>query len=422
MTPTQPTDRPARRRGAARGAALRRVHGPGGGGRAAGRRPRGPGGPGRGPSPRHPATHPRPPSPASQAPRGRRSRGGRRQAGSQGLHPQRDHGHLRPVRDDRHRRPCSARSSRSGASRRTGAAGSATAPGPAAGGQPGRHGHRSRCTTPSPQAVSLALPGQPAERLHRRAVRLGGGRRRGARRHAHLHVHGRPAGHVRLRGGAHRRRRAAGRHGPGRCARRPARRRLGVRRAQRLPGHGVRRRRRGGAQRDRPRPQRRPGDLRHAQLPPGVPADQRQAVPRHRPGQHRPGPQVLLRYVNVGLADALHEPAGRRPDPGGRATATPCGTPSRRSRWPSSPGATADTIATMPTGPEAKIALYEAARPPGQQRAVDRRPAAFAFGGMLTFLDTAAPPPSTDGVGPVSSHVDAVPQPLGRQSAGHRHR
>ena len=65
----------------------------------------------------------------------------------------------------------------------------------------------------------------------------------------------------------------------------------------------------------------------------------------------------------------------------------------------------------MPTGPESKLAVYE----PGErldnngQHTAD--PLQFAFGGMLTFLDTNAPPPSTDGVGPVSAHVTLSPNP-----------
>ena len=75
------------------------------------------------------------------------------------------------------------------------------------------------------------------------------------------------------------------------------------------------------------------------------------------------------------------------------------------------PGATADTLVTMPSGPEAKIALYEAAGHLDNNGQATADPLAFAFGGMLTFLDTAAPPPSTDIVGPVSSHLTASPNP-----------
>lgn len=75
------------------------------------------------------------------------------------------------------------------------------------------------------------------------------------------------------------------------------------------------------------------------------------------------------------------------------------------------PGATADTLVTMPSGPESKITLFEAARRLDNNGQTTADPLSLAFGGMLTFLDTAAPPPSTDVVGPVSSHVTAAPNP-----------
>ncbi|MGV8966510.1 MAG: multicopper oxidase domain-containing protein [Cellulomonas sp.] len=75
------------------------------------------------------------------------------------------------------------------------------------------------------------------------------------------------------------------------------------------------------------------------------------------------------------------------------------------------PGATADTLVSMPTGPEAKIALYESASRLDNAGQTTADPLALAFGGMLTFLDTAAPPPSTDIVGPVSTNVAASPNP-----------
>ena len=45
----------------------------------------------------------------------------------------------------------------------------------------------------------------------------------------------------------------------------------------------------------------------------------------------------------------------------------------------------------MPTGPEAKVALYEAAGHLDNNGQSTADPLSFAFGGMLTFLDTAAP-------------------------------
>ena len=77
---------------------------------------------------------------------------------------------------------------------------------------------------------------------------------------------------------------------------------------------------------------------------------------------------MLLRYVNAGSrahpmsllgADQLLL-ARRRP----RARLRP----SRRSSPPVEPGATVDTLVTMPTGPEAKVALFEAGGAPRQRR------------------------------------------------------
>ena len=125
----------------------------------------------------------------------------------------------------------------------TGAAGSATAPGPGAGRR--TQGDTVTITLHNQLAarrVSLALPGQAAQRLHtgcRSADDTTGVAPGGTR---DLHVHGRAAGHVPLRGGPHRRRRPPGGDGPRRRARRPAGRRHGVRRAA-ATRHGVRRRR-----------------------------------------------------------------------------------------------------------------------------------------------------------------------------------
>lgn len=75
------------------------------------------------------------------------------------------------------------------------------------------------------------------------------------------------------------------------------------------------------------------------------------------------------------------------------------------------PGQSLDTTVKMPSGPESKLALYEAAGHLDNNGQTNGDPLQLAFGGMLTFLDTNAPPPSTDGVGPVSSHVAVSPNP-----------
>ncbi|MDQ2749452.1 MAG: multicopper oxidase domain-containing protein [Actinomycetota bacterium] len=75
------------------------------------------------------------------------------------------------------------------------------------------------------------------------------------------------------------------------------------------------------------------------------------------------------------------------------------------------PGQSLDTTVTMPTGPESKLALYERAGHLDNNGQTNGDPLQLAFGGMLTFLDTNAPAPSTDGVGPVSSHIAVSPSP-----------
>ena len=72
------------------------------------------------------------------------------------------------------------------------------------------------------------------------------------------------------------------------------------------------------------------------------------------------GHKVLLRYVNVGAADARHERARHGPtqlaQDGHQMTY-----PARMIADTVEPGATPDTLVTMPSGPESKLALFEAA-------------------------------------------------------------
>ena len=53
------------------------------------------------------------------------------------------------------------------------------------------------------------------------------------------------------------------------------------------------------------------------------------------------------------------------------------------------PGATADTLVTMPSGPESKVALFEAAGRLDNNGQTTADPVSFAFRGLRTFLDTA---------------------------------
>ncbi|HET8600580.1 MAG TPA: multicopper oxidase family protein [Segeticoccus sp.] len=81
------------------------------------------------------------------------------------------------------------------------------------------------------------------------------------------------------------------------------------------------------------------------------------------------------------------------------------------------PGATIDAIAAMPTGSESKVAVFDASAQLDNDGQSTNDPLAVAFGGMLTFLDTNAPPPSTDAVGPVSSRISLSPNPSDARSA-----
>jgi hypothetical protein len=122
------------------------------------------------------------------------------------------------------------------------------------------------------------------------------------------------------------------------------------------------------------------------------------------------GHKVLLRYVNVGSQPHPMSLLG--------ADQTLLATDGHPLAYPEpsvvaavKAGATVDSVVTMPTGPEAKLALYEAGGRLDNNGQTTADPLSFAFGGMLTFLDTAAPPPSLDGVGPVSSHITVTPNP-----------
>ena len=123
------------------------------------------------------------------------------------------------------------------------------------------------------------------------------------------------------------------------------------------------------------------------------------------------GHQLLLRYVNVGSQTHTMSLLGN--------DQTQVAQDGHAMKYADTevaaevtPGSTADTIVSIPTGSEAKYALYEAGGRldnNGQTTTALRND--LAFGGMLTFLDTNAPAPSGDNVGPVSSNVKASPNP-----------
>ena len=122
------------------------------------------------------------------------------------------------------------------------------------------------------------------------------------------------------------------------------------------------------------------------------------------------GHKVLLRYVNAGTQ--LHPMSLL----GGEQQllshdAHALGSPEPSVVAAVDPGVTMDSIVTMPSGPEAKLALFESAAQLDNGGQTTADPLSVAFGGMLTFLDTNAPPPSTDAVGPASTAVAVTPNP-----------
>lgn len=74
-------------------------------------------------------------------------------------------------------------------------------------------------------------------------------------------------------------------------------------------------------------------------------------------------------------------------------------------------GSTLDSLVAMPTGPDSRTTLFEAGSHLDNVGAVGLDPTQIATGGMLTFLDTNAPPPTDDLVGPIATHVQATPSP-----------
>ncbi|OLB80435.1 MAG: hypothetical protein AUI14_06770 [Actinobacteria bacterium 13_2_20CM_2_71_6] len=126
--------------------------------------------------------------------------------------------------------------------------------------------------------------------------------------------------------------------------------------------------------------------------------------------------KVLLRYVDAGLmAHAMTLLGVDQSVLGqdGRPNAYPEGAVT----VPMLPGRTADTLVTIPGGPDGRrFALMESG---GQLNNAGQRNGAVvpgvspqqAFGGMLTFLDTNPPPVSGDHIGPTSANVKASPDP-----------
>ena len=122
------------------------------------------------------------------------------------------------------------------------------------------------------------------------------------------------------------------------------------------------------------------------------------------------GHKVLLRYVNAGAESHPMGVLGTTQleiaqDGHLAAYAT------RLTAESIDPGSTLDTLVTMPAGPESKFAVYDTSQHLDNNGQTTASPVQVAFGGMLTFLDTAAPAPSSDAVGPVASNLKAAPNP-----------
>ena len=72
-------------------------------------------------------------------------------------------------------------------------------------------------------------------------------------------------------------------------------------------------------------------------------------------------------------------------------------------------GTTVDALVTMPSGPDSKVTLFETGSHLDNVGQTELDPTKVAAGGIMTFLDTNAPLPTDDLVGPVPSHVTVTP-------------
>ncbi|MEP6855252.1 MAG: multicopper oxidase domain-containing protein [Pedococcus sp.] len=122
------------------------------------------------------------------------------------------------------------------------------------------------------------------------------------------------------------------------------------------------------------------------------------------------GHRVLLRYVNAG---SVAHPMGLL-----GADQLVVGTEGHPSAYPQqvgvvavSPGETVDAITTMPSGAESKVTLYETANLLTNASMTTSDPSQTAPGGMMAFVDTQAPAPVDDAVGPVTTKLTVSPNP-----------
>jgi hypothetical protein len=74
-------------------------------------------------------------------------------------------------------------------------------------------------------------------------------------------------------------------------------------------------------------------------------------------------------------------------------------------------GTTADTIVTMPSGEDSRVTVMETGGNLHNNGQTELDQTRVSTGGMMTFLDTNAPIPTLDHVGPVSRHLAVSPNP-----------
>ncbi|MDH2413971.1 multicopper oxidase domain-containing protein [Nocardioides sp. CER19] len=122
------------------------------------------------------------------------------------------------------------------------------------------------------------------------------------------------------------------------------------------------------------------------------------------------GHQVLIRYVNAGTVTHPMATLGATQlevsdDGHPRAHAQ------REIVATILSGTTADAIVTMPSGEDSKVTLMETGGHLHNNGQTELDPTQVSTGGMMTFLDTNAPTPTDDHVGPVSRHLAVFPSP-----------
>ncbi len=122
------------------------------------------------------------------------------------------------------------------------------------------------------------------------------------------------------------------------------------------------------------------------------------------------GHKVLLRYLNAGAQQHPMTLLGATQTTVAR-DGHPLAYAQKEVTAVLEPGTTEDTVVSMGSGPEYKVTLLESGTHLDNNGQHTSDPLTTAFGGMLTVLDTNAPPPSSDTVGPAMSAVSASPNP-----------